>query len=66
MSHLSQVTKAHPIASKSARLAIVAARIGANLGYANGRAYAAKHGVDARLVRLACQLEAIKRAGVWL
>lgn len=39
---------------------IAAARIWCNLGYKAAKGYAAKRGLDMRLVRLACTLEACK------
>ncbi len=42
---------------------IAAARIWRNLGRKSANGYAAKRGLDMRLVRLACQLEAMRKGG---
>ncbi len=42
---------------------IAAARIWRNIGRKAANGYAAKRGLDMRLVRLACQLEAARKAG---
>ena len=42
---------------------IAAARIWRNIGRKAANGYAAKRGLDIRLVRLACQLEAMQKAG---
>ena len=42
---------------------IAAARIWRNLGRKSANGYAAKRGLDMRLVRLACQLESINKHG---
>jgi len=42
---------------------IAAARIWRNIGRKAAKGYAAKRGLDMRLVRLACQLEAMKKHG---
>jgi len=42
---------------------IAAARIWRNLGRKAALGYTAKRGIDMRLVRLACQLEAMRKTG---
>ena len=42
---------------------IAAARIWRNIGRKAANGYAAKRGLDMRLVRLACQLEVMNRSG---
>ena len=42
---------------------IAAARIWRNIGRKAANGYAAKRGLDMRLIRLACQLEAMKKHG---
>ena len=42
---------------------IAAARIWRNIGRKSANGYAAKRGLDMRLVRLACQLEAMNKHG---
>ncbi len=42
---------------------IAAARIWRNIGRKAANGYANKRGLDMRLVRLACQLEAMRKAG---
>mgnify|MGYP000010431837 FL=1 len=42
---------------------IAAARIWRNIGRKAALGYATKRGLDIRLVRLACQLEAMQKAG---
>lgn len=48
---------------KSTIETIAAARIWRNLGRKAANGYAAKRGLDMRLVRLACQLEAMNKHG---
>lgn len=43
---------------------IAAARIWRNIGRKAANGYAAKRGLDMHLVRLACQLEAMRKAGL--
>jgi hypothetical protein len=52
-----------PMTVKAAE-AIAAARIWRNIGYKAAASYASKRAVDMRLVRLASQLEAARKAGV--
>jgi hypothetical protein len=42
---------------------IAAARIWRNIGRKAANGYAAKRGLDMRLIRLACQLEAMNKSG---
>jgi hypothetical protein len=49
--------------SKSTIATIAAARIWRNLGRKAAAGYAAKRGLNMSLVRIACQLEAIKKSG---
>ena len=42
---------------------IAAARIWRNIGRKAANGYAAKRGLDMRLIRLACQLEVMNRSG---
>ena len=52
------------IVSKAAIETIAAARIWRNLGRKAAAGYAAKRGLNMRLVRLACQLEAMRKTYV--
>jgi len=49
--------------SKTTIETIAAARIWRNLGRKAALGYTAKRGIDMRLVRLACQLEAMNKSG---
>jgi hypothetical protein len=51
------------MASKSTIETIAAARIWRNLGRKAAAGYAAKRGLNMGLVRLACQLEAMRKTG---
>ena len=51
------------MASKSTIETIAAARIWRNLGRKAASGYAAKRGLNMSLVRLACQLEAMRKHG---
>ena len=48
---------------KSTTETIAAARIWRNLGHKAAQGYAAKRGLNMNLVRLACQLEAMRKSG---
>jgi hypothetical protein len=50
--------------SQQAQNAIKAARIACNLGRKAGKGFATKSNVHPGLFRLACQLEACRRAGI--
>lgn len=51
------------MASKSTIETIAAARIWRNLGRKAAAGYAAKRGLNMSLVRIACQLEAMRKTG---
>jgi len=48
---------------KSTVETIAAARIWRNIGRKAAQGYAAKHGLNMSLVRIACQLEAMRKSG---